>query len=45
MQIIDLLSHIKPGETVVVEHDSTAVPSYVLYILIRDASMKERECS
>ncbi|MCO6041704.1 DUF257 family protein [Thermococcus alcaliphilus] len=37
MQIIDLLSHIKPGETVVVEHDSTAVPSYVLYILIKDA--------
>lgn len=37
MQISKFLSHIKPGETVVVEHDSMAVPSYVLYTLIRDA--------
>jgi len=43
MQIIDLLSHIKPGETVVVEHDSTAVPSYVLYILVKEALNEGRK--
>lgn len=43
MEIVKFFSSLKPGETVVMEHDSSAVPSYALYLLLRWALEEGRK--
>ncbi|NJF25979.1 DUF257 family protein [Thermococcus sp. Bubb.Bath] len=40
MEITQFFSKIRPGETVILEHESAAVPSYALYRLLKDATEK-----